>query len=61
MISYVSPSVCLSILPNIQNNLLVWMLGFISILVLGGRDMDWYQDLCYLFLGWGVGVGGILF
>ena len=52
---------------HIENNLLVWMLGFISILVWGGRDVDWCLDLCYylggllvynFFLGGGGGLGG---
>ena len=51
-------AVCLSVPTQIENNLLVWMLGFISVLVWGGRDVDWCLDLCYLV---GRGGGGILF
>ena len=44
--------VCLSVPPHIEN-LFVWVLHFISNLVLGRRDVDWCLDLCYLFCGWG--------
>ena len=51
-----------------SHNLVVWMLGFIPILVWSGKDVDWSLDLCYwLFRGvdfcfmifYGVG-GGLL-
>ena len=43
----------MSVPPHIENNLRVWMLHFIQSLVLGGRDVNWCLDLCYLFLGVG--------
>ena len=52
--------VCLSVPPHIENNSLVWMFDFISILVLGGREVDWFLDL-YLFWGWGGGGGEFSF
>ena len=45
--------VCLSVPPHIENNLLVRMLRFISILILGGREVDLCLDLYYLYWGWG--------
>ena len=45
--------VYMSVPPYIGNNLRVWMSHFISSVVLGGRDVAWCLDLCYLFWGWG--------
>ena len=52
--------VCMSVPPHIENNLCVWMLHFISSLLLCGRDVDWCLDLCYLFWGWGGGGSVVL-
>ena len=60
MFCYVAPSVCLPVPPHIQNNLLVWMLGFIAIfLLLEGRGF--VSGSLFFFVGGGGGGGGGVF